>query len=130
MEILTVIKSVLEASAAVSAKRNGGVWISLAKQGDDRPNIMIMLVGGGQEYSHQGPDGLFGHIVRVYSYGRTAQEASELGRTVQNVLEVYTGTAYGHTVSLCQHMNTNGDYLDESKVHRQIDDFNVHYRRT
>lgn len=130
MEILTALKKVIEADAGVDLKRNGSVWLNTVNQDDDRPNVMLMLVGGGQDYSHQGPTGLYSQLVRIYSYGRTAQEAGELGRAISDLLRTYQGTEYGHTVSLCMHTNTNGDYQDDAKVHRQMDDYDVHYRRS
>lgn len=130
MEILTVVKSVLENAAAVTAKRTGGIWINQVGQNEPRPNLMLMLVSGGQDYTHQGPTQFFDALVRIYARGDTDREAAQLGRTVQDTLENWTGTVYGHTVSLCQHINTNGDYQDAAKVYRQIDDFRLFYRRT
>lgn len=130
MEILTVFKKILGDNVAVTAKRRGGIYLNEAEQDSERPNVVLLLVSGGEGYTHMGPDNLHDDLVRVYCRGETAQQAGELGTAVEMALKRWTGVLFGHEVQLIQHLNRNSDYDSGAKIYRQITDFRAFYNRT
>lgn len=125
MKILPVIRSLLDANPAVTAKRTGGVFINAVPEGEARPNVQIMLVSGLEEFTHQGPSGLVHDRVRIWSRGNTDREAGELGAAVADALNGWRGLSAGISVQLIRKTMTVSDYQEAAKVHRQIDDFEV-----
>lgn len=128
MIVLTALRKVLQDEAAVVALAVGGIHLTEVAQDSLRPNINLMLISGSDDWSHDGNDGLYQELVRIYSRGDTFGEARTTAAAIKAVLNGYTGTEYGVYVKLTQLINSNGDYQDGAKVFRQIDDYRVSYR--
>ena len=127
MEILTVLKKMLVDDVNVSAAAIGGIHIFAAPQNSDRPNVVLMLTGGTDDFTQQGPMNFNEDRVRVYSRGNSDRETAELGRKVYNVLQNATALEYDITVKRIFHIFRTGDYDEKAKVFRQIDDYRVFY---
>lgn len=130
MDSLTALRNVLANDADVAAYATGGIHFNQVQQGAKRPNVMLMTVSGADDWTHQGPDGLYQNLVRVYSRGDTYEQASTLAAHVRDALNGYIGSVYGIDVKLTQMVNTTGDYQDAAKIYRQIEDYRVTYRLT
>lgn len=130
MEVLTALRQILLTNTNTAGAASGGIFLVQVGQNAARPNLMLMLVSGDDDWTHQGPDGLFQQIVRIYSRGDTVQEASELASAVREVLNGYVSASstYGVSIKLAQRTNSTGDYQDGAEVYRQIDDYRVTYR--
>lgn len=130
MIALTALRKLLQDNGTVASLATGGIHMIEVPQDSERPNVMLMTVSGQDDWSHDGPDGLFQHVVRIYSRGDTFQQAVQLADAVKDVLNAYVSATatYGVTFQLVQHINTTGDYQDAAKVFRQIDDYRAHYR--
>lgn len=128
MIVLTAIRKKLQDTSAVTTLATGGIYMVEVPQNASRPNIMLMSISGSDDWSHQGPDGLYQDIVRIYSRGDSFEDAVRTAAAVKAALNGWIGTNYGVAVKLTQHVNTTGDYQDAAKVFRQIDDFRVTYR--
>lgn len=127
MRILTVPKKILADNSVVKGIVADRLDLMRAPQGRVLPSIMLMHISGGQEYSHQGPVGLWDGITRVYSRGKTDIETATLGSAVVKAMESWTGALLGYDIQLIQHLNTNADYTDDLSIFRQIDDFRIYY---
>lgn len=131
MQVLSSLRAVLKASSTVTTAAPGGVHILDIPEDSVRPNIMLMTVSGADDWTHQGPDGLHQDLVRIYFRGDTQAGAIASAKAARAVLNgLITSAYYGVSIQLTQHVNTNGDYQDDAKVFRQIDDYRVHYRIT
>lgn len=128
MQILVCIKSFLRSSPSVQSKLGGGIWNNEADQADPLPNIVMMLMGGGDEITHQGPDGLMRQTIRIYSRGKTDAEAAELAEAVRLQLHGARFSTSTISVQLCQRTNGTSDFNAEAKVQRQIDSYMVAWR--
>ena len=127
MQILTVLKKMLADDVDVSTAAVGGIHIFVAPQDSNRPNVVLMLIGGRDEFTQQGPMNFHDARVRVYSRGNNDQETAELGRKAYNVLQYGTALEYAITVKRIYHIFQTGDYDEKAKIFRQIDDFRVFY---
>jgi len=125
MKVLAILRSLLLASASVTAKRAGEVWINAIEQDDPLPNVQLMLVSGLEDFTHSGPSGLVEDRVRVWCRGKTVREAAELGKAVHDTLQGYTGQVDGTHVQLVRRVMTVSDYQEGADVHRCIIDFQV-----
>jgi len=130
MVILTALRKLLQDNGAVAGLATGGIHMTDVPQDSERPNVMLMLIEGSDDWSHDGPDGLHQDVIRIYSRGDNFQDALLLANAVRGVLNAYVASAatYGVTIQLAQHVNRAGDYQDAAKVYRQIDDYRAHYR--
>lgn len=129
MKVLSAIRAALQADSTVSALATGGVHILTAPEDSSRPNIVMMTISGADDWTHQGADGLHQDIVRFYFRGDTQADAINLAIAAESVLNgLITSAHYSVSIQLMQHANTTGDYQDDAKVYRQIDDYRVHYR--
>ncbi len=128
MQILPVIKQLLLTRSAVTAILRGSIWNNEAGQNDALPNIVMGLIGGSDDLTHQGPDGLMRQTIRLYSRGRTDVEAATLGEAARRALHGATFSALGINVLLCQHTNQVSDFNAEANVQRQIDSYMVAWR--
>lgn len=128
MKILTLVKSVLQNNATVTSRRSGGVFLKRVGQNDARPNILLDMPEKHDDWTHQGPTGLFDAHLVVHSRGDTDAEAGLLGEAVEAALNGYTGTVYGMTVSQCRHINSRADYDDTAKVFVHISEFRMVFR--
>lgn len=127
MKALSVVFQILSGNAGVTAKRSGGIHMNAIPEGEAKPNVQLMLVSGLEEFTHSGPSGLIEDRVRIWSRGKTAKEAAELGQAVHDALQGYVGTVDGAAVQLIRRVMTTSDYQDAAKVHRHIADFDVHW---
>ncbi len=127
MIILKELKALLEAEASVADQATGGVHLFKVPQDAQQPNATLMLISGGEEYTHSGPDGLQEALIRIYSRGATPAGAITTGEAIRNYLREFKGTTGTLNVQGCFHLNTNGDHTDDFSVFRQIDDFRFHY---
>jgi hypothetical protein len=128
MKILPVLRTILLAAPGVTAKRTGGVLLNAMPGPDEeRPNAAMQLVSGLEEFTHSGPSGLVHDRVRIWSRGNTAQQAGELGDVIRAVLNGWQGTQSGIRVQLIVRTMSTSDYQEAAKVHRQIDDYDVHW---
>lgn len=128
MKILPVVRSILLAASGVTAKRVGGILINAMPGPDEpRPNVTLQLVSELEEFTHQGPSGLVHDRVRIWSRGNTPQQAGELGDAVRATLNGWQGTQSGISVQLIMRTMSTSDYQEAAKVHRQIDDYDVHW---
>lgn len=128
MNILTVLRKRLQDSAGVTSIATGGIYMNNVEQASGRPNVMLMLVSGSDEWTHQGPDGLHQDVVRIYSRSDDMEGVGTLAAAINAALNGWSGAYYGVSVALTQHINRAGDYQDAAKVYRQIDDYRVTYR--
>lgn len=129
MKVLSAIRAALQADSTITTLASGGVHIIDVPEDSKRPNLMLMVVAGADDWTHQGADGLHQDVVRVYSRGDTQADAINLAIASQAVLNgLITSAHYGVSIQLTQHVNTIGDKQDDAKVYRQIDDYRVHYR--
>jgi hypothetical protein len=127
MRILPVLRSILTASSGVTAKRTGGIFINAVPVSEAKPNVQLMLVSGLEEWTHQGPSGLVEDRVRIWSRGLTDQQAAELGDAIRVALNGYQGTQSGVWINLARRVMSISDFQEGAKVHRQIDDYDVHW---
>ena len=128
MKILTLVKSVLAADTAVTGLRDGGIFLKRVDQNEPRPNILLDMPEKNDDWTHQGPTGLFDAHLVVHSRGDTDSQAGLLGEAVEAALNDYTGTVYGMTVSQCRHINTMADYDDTAKVFVHVSEFRIVFR--
>lgn len=131
MIVLTALRKVMQGVPGLTGYATGGIHFLEVPQSASRPNVMLMTVAGGDDWHHQGPDGLHQDMVRIYSRGDTFEQAATLADRVRRGINGFVGEAgiYGVTFDLIQHVNETGDYQDGAKVFRQIDDYRVTYRR-
>ena len=127
MKALSIVRAILRASTAVTAKRQGEIYINAIMQDAPLPNVQLMLVSGLEDFTHSGASGLIEDRVRVWCRGKEAREAAELGVAVHNALQGYVGRIDGVCVQLIRRVMTTSDYQDTAKVHRCIIDFSVHW---
>jgi len=125
MKALSIVRQILLASAAVTAKRSGGVHINAVPQNEPIPNVQLVLASGLEEFTHSGPSGLIEDVVRIWCRGTTPKEAAELGAAVHAALQGYAGTVDGANVQLIRRVMSTSDYQDGAKLHRAITDFEV-----
>jgi hypothetical protein len=130
MKILTAIRKILQDDSGVAGLATGGVHIIEVAQNSRRPNVMLMQISGNDDVMHDGADGLHQDAIRIYCRGDTVEQASLLSDAVAAVLHTYVSPAavYGVTIQLAHKVNSNGDFQDDAKVFRQIEDYRVHYR--
>ena len=127
MKILPVIRTLLRNTPAVVAKCPGGIFINEVPKDSTRPNVQLMLVSGLEEFTHSGPSGLVEDRVRIWSRGRTDQQAGELGEAISTALNGWLGEQSGLRIQLIRKVMTVSDYQEAAGVHRQIDDYAVHW---
>lgn len=127
MKACSIIFQVLKTDAAVTAARSGPIAINAIPEAQSAPNIQLQQVSGIEEFTHQGPSGLVEDRVRIWSRGKTAKDAAELGQAVHDALQGYTGTVDGTTVQLVRRVMLTSDYQEAANVHRHIADYELHW---
>jgi hypothetical protein len=128
MLILTTYRGILQANAQIAAKARGGVHINIVEQNVLRPNILLSLVGDGQDYTHQGAVALMDAGVRIECRADTSQAVGELGKMVRDFLQDWTGTFNGCWVQLTQHDNSSSAWDEKLKLHTYAHEFTSFYR--
>lgn len=129
MEILTVIKKVLEDNSGVSTLATGGIHLFKVPQNGQRPNIVLDLISGTDSWTQQGPMKFYDVRVRVICRGSDDNKVRELGKASFALLQNGTGTEYGIEITNIFHTMMTGDYQDAAEIYRQIDDYRVHYKQ-
>lgn len=129
MLILTCYRGVLLANAPIAAKARGGVHLGTVEQGALRPNVLVSLIGQGQDYSHQGAVALYDAGVKIEARADTAQAAGELGEMILDLLQDWRGTLYNCAVQLTEHDNSTSGYDDKAKVHTCAHEFTSFFRK-
>lgn len=126
MEVLTLVKAMLERDAGVMALIKGSINLNkVVVQQGIRPDIVLMLMGGADGWTQSGPHGLFQQTVRIYYRGDSDEEATLLAKAGTKALNGRTAMAYGMEAKQCRRTNSVSDYNDEASVHRQIDSYVV-----
>ena len=129
LKILSVVRRILLDDTAVSGRVARRVNITKDPVDMQRPNITLVAVSGSDEVNHQNSDGLYQHLIRVYSKGEDAEQASGLQEDVLTALKIRdVPIILGVNIRLSELVNQNGDYDEKAKVYRGIDDFRVTWR--
>lgn len=129
MQILAAYSSILGGISAVSLRVKGGIWIGAVGQNDVRPNILLELIGQGNDYTHQGATALYDAGIRVTCRGDTDQAAGLLGEAVVDALQDYIGTSQGCAIQLTEHMNAMSGYDDAVKVFMHVSEYTSFFRK-
>lgn len=129
MLILTAYKGVLLANSPIATRARGGIHIGTVEQGALRPNILLSLIGSGQDYTHQGAVALMDAGVKVETRADTDKAAGELGEMVLDLLQDWTGTMFNCWVQLTEHDNSASGYDDKAKLHTYAHEFTSFYRK-
>ncbi len=129
MLILTCYRGVLLANAPISARARGGVHLGTVEEGARRRNVLLSLIGMGQDYRHQGAVALMDAGVRIEARADTPQAAGELGEMILDLLQDWTGTMFNCAVQMTKHENSMSGYDDVRKVHTYTHEFTSFYRK-
>lgn len=128
MLVLTAIKKMIQDDTAANDLAVGGVHLFRAPQNGDRPNVVLGVIGGTDEWTQQGPMNFISGVIRVYQRGDTDRAAIELREAIYAVLQDGAGAEYGITIDRIFHVNQTGDYQDDAEIYRIIDDYRVKFR--
>jgi len=128
MKILTAAKAILAAHPTVTLRRAGGIWIARVDQNDARPNLMLSLPSQDDDWTHQGPTGLYDANVLVHARGDTDEAAGLLGEAVKAALNNYIGAVYDMTIHQCRLLGVSSAYDDKAEVFIHTSDFRIVFR--
>ena len=128
MEILTVIRKIINDDAPASLAAVGGVHLYRIPQNSERPNVVLDLIGGSDSLTQQGPANFNDDRIRIACRGNTDEQAIVLAKKVHDVLQNGTATEYGITVTRIFHIFRTGDYDEKAGVYRQFDDYRIFYK--
>lgn len=124
MKILRTLQLFCRNQGALTSICNG-FHIMKVPDGASMPNVVLRLIRSGEEYSHQGPDGLVESYVRIFSRANDPERANLIGSTASEILKVFTGDMEGTAIQGLFHINTTGDESDDHAIFRQIDDYRI-----
>lgn len=129
MEVLTAIKAMLERNEAVIAAMKGSVWLNhQGMQDEELPNIVLTLMGGSDNWTHQGPTGLLRQTIRVMYRAKTDVEVVRLSKAGSNALNGRSGIYYDMTILQCMRTQQTSDFNDLAQIQRQIDSYVVSWQ--
>lgn len=126
MTIGEYIRLVLTKHAAVSALVVDRVYADVLPQKPKMPALVYSFVGGEDDYALDGPTGATVRRVQLDAWAETRAGADALHRAAMGALSGHTGGAEGLVVDGIFRLSTASDYEPETKLYRQIDDYEVH----
>ena len=93
-----------------------------------RPNVVMHLVGGAQDLTMKGPDGLFSGRVQIDCFANSFDAAKLSARAVEDVLSGYRNGAFRAVIHLATRDGREGGSNEADRPYRSSLDFNVNWR--
>ncbi|MEM7303405.1 MAG: hypothetical protein AAF468_20180 [Pseudomonadota bacterium] len=128
IDSLVAVRSILRADATVNSIVSDRIWINEAVQNAETTSIVIRLISGSSEYTHQGNEDYPRDIARVFCRSKDLETLNDLSHATKSALDGYAGTVDGVVVDRIFQRNRNGDYDDRTEIKRVIQDFEVRWR--
>lgn len=128
MKILDVYRGLLLATPAVNSQMKGHYNLFVVAQGDLRPNMLLQLGDSGEDYSHQGTNGVVDAELIITSRADTAAAVSALDKAVHGTLKDFVGTSRGIEVHLTEAMSAKSNYDATNEVFEIVRTYTSFYR--
>jgi len=128
MNIAEAIVAHLVADLNVTALVGTRIYPKLLPQAPAYPSIVLHLISGGTDHTHDGPDGIAEIRYQIDCLGTTLQSATAAAEAVRAALDGYQGMMAGSGGVLVDSaflVDSRDDYDDEMRVFVQGRDYQM-----
>lgn len=118
--------ALINSTAAITAFVGSRVFWGVAKQGAALPALVLRVVGGSDDPTLLGRDGLWSYRVQIDCYGLDRPTTRLLGRAVTAALSGYSGGEFNDISQIAEREGFEADAAN--RPFRMILDFNITWR--